>query len=165
VVALEEENEKMKIKNIERGMVMDHLPAGSALKILSTLGVDATFPGTLSVLMNVPSSRYGLKDLVKIEGREFTRKELEKTALIAPYASINLIRDYKVVDKYRLSIPDEITGVISCPNTRCITNFEGTSKFAVESKQPLKIRCVYCETEYREKDIAETVSRPLTKWI
>jgi len=117
--------------------------------------------------MNVPSSRYGLKDLVKIEGKEFTKKELEKTALLAPYATVNVVRDYKVVEKYRLSFPDEIIGLISCPNPHCITNFEGTPRFLVETRQPLKIRCAFCERECREKDVGELMERtaPLTKWI
>jgi aspartate carbamoyltransferase regulatory subunit len=162
---MDQDAENMKIRKIERGMVVDHLPAGSALKVLSTLGVDAAFPGTLSVLMNVPSSRYGLKDLIKLEGKEFSRKELEKVSLLAPYASVNLVRDYKVVEKYRLSIPDEIRDAINCPNPRCITNSEGTSRFTVECKQPLKIRCAYCETEYREKEVAQAIPAPLAKWI
>ncbi len=162
-----EEGERIKVKKIERGMVLDHLPGGTALKVLAALGVDSSFPGTVSVLMNVPSPRFGLKDLVKIEGKEFSRKELEKTALLAPYATVNLVRDYKVVEKYRLSIPDEVTGVLACPNPNCVTTAEGTQKFLVEGKTPLKIRCFYCEKEYREKDVAEflSTSAPLTKWI
>ncbi len=164
---MESEQDRIKVKKIERGMVIDHLPAGTGLKILATLGVDSAFPGTVSLLMNVPSSQYGLKDLLKIEGKEFSRKELEKTSLIAPYATVNLVRDYKVVDKYRLSIPEEISGVLACPNPHCITDSEGISRFTVESRQPLKVRCAYCEKEYREKDVAEFVERaaPLTKWI
>ena len=164
---MDDETERIKVKKIERGIVLDHLPAGAGLKILATLGVDSAFPGTVSLAMNVPSSRYGLKDLVKIEGREFSRKELEKTALLAPYATVNLVRDYKLVEKYRLSLPDEIVGVLECPNPHCITEAEGTSRFLIESKQPLKVRCAYCERVYREKDVAEFVERssPLTKWI
>lgn len=164
---MDDEIERIKVKKIERGMVIDHLPGGAALKVLSALGVDSSFPGTVSLLMNVPSSRYGLKDLVKIEGKEFSRKELEKTALLAPYATVNLVRNYKVVDKYRLPLPEEINGVLSCPNPHCVTGAEGTGRFLVESKNPLKIRCGYCEKEYREKDVADflSTSAPLTKWI
>lgn len=161
------EQENIKVKKIERGMVIDHLPAGAGLRVLAALGIDSSFPGTLSLAMNVPSSRYGLKDLVKIEGKEFSRQELEKIALLAPYATVNVVRDYKLVEKYRLSLPDEIVGLLCCPNPHCITSVEGQGKFVVESKHPLRVKCFYCEKEYREKDVAQFVadSAPLTKWM
>ena len=133
------------MKKIERGIVIDHLPAGSCLKVLATLGINEKYPGTVSVMMNTPSSRFGLKDIIKLEGKELSRQELEKAALSAPYATVNVIRDYAIAEKFKLRLPKELVGIVKCPNSACITNREGTAKLFVEEQDPLRCRCAYCE--------------------
>ncbi len=159
--------DKIRVKKIEKGIVIDHLPGGSALRVLAALGVGEDFPGTVSVLMNATSGRYGLKDLIKIEGKELTKRELERAALIAPYSTVNVIRNFHVVEKYRVRVPDVIRGVVPCPNDRCITNKEGSSEFRVEERNPLKVRCSYCERLYHYKELAgmQKLEGPLEKWI
>ncbi|MEK6923862.1 MAG: aspartate carbamoyltransferase regulatory subunit, partial [Candidatus Micrarchaeota archaeon] len=120
-------------------------PAGSAFLVLEMLGVDGKYPGTVTVMVNAPSSRYGLKDLVKLEGKELSRSELDKAALAAPYATVNVVRDYAVVEKFKLRCPAELNGLVKCPNARCITNREGKARLLVEEREPLRVRCSYCE--------------------
>ena len=96
--------------------------------------------------MNVPSKRMGKKDIVKIEGRELKAEEVDKIALIAPNATINIIRDYKVVDKKRVQLPKVIKNIVRCANPACISNSNEPVQptFYVESQEPLYLKCHYC---------------------
>lgn len=146
--------EFLRVRKIENGIVIDHIPRGRAMKVLSMLGIGEDFPGTVSTVMNAPSSEFGLKDVIKIEGRALSKKELEKVALVAPYASINVVKEYEVVEKYKLSLPEDLEGVVKCPNPTCISNAEGTPKLKVKERNPLKLQCHYCEKVYGEKEFA-----------
>jgi aspartate carbamoyltransferase regulatory subunit len=100
--------------------------------------------------MNVPSKNLGRKDIVKVENRDIDTSEINKIAVIAPEATINTIQEYKVTKKEKVSLPDIIVGIIRCPNPQCITNKEREpikSVFKVKEKDPLVLRCKYCERE------------------
>lgn len=144
------EKDMLKVKKIESGIVIDHIPQGRATRLLSILGIDEDFKATISVLINVPSGTSGLKDIIKIEGRDLKKKELEKIALLAPQATINVIKDFEVIEKYKVKLPEVLEAVVPCPNPNCITNKEGTPKLRIKEKNPLKIRCDYCEKVYGE---------------
>ena len=103
------EEEFLKARKIECGIVLDHVPAGNSFKVLKILGIDETFPGSVTLLTNVPSTKLGLKDLIKIEGKEASKSELEKLSIISPYITVNVVRDFKIVDKFQVSLPDVIT--------------------------------------------------------
>jgi len=139
---------ELKVQPIKDGTVIDHITPGNALKVLKILGIEGKEGSIISIAMNVVGKR-GKKDIVKIENRELDAKEVDKIALIAPNATINIIRNYEVVEKHRVSIPDEIVGIVRCPNPNCISNSKEPieSKFIVVSRKPLKIRCYYCERE------------------
>jgi aspartate carbamoyltransferase regulatory subunit len=105
--------------------------------------------------MNVPSDRLGRKDVVKVENRELSQSEVDVLSLIAPAATINIIRDYEVVEKHRVSRPEAVSGVLECPNHNCIT----TADEPVESRFDVLddgVRCVYCDSIIRE-DIADHI--------
>jgi aspartate carbamoyltransferase regulatory subunit len=143
------------VRKIENGTVIDHIPAGKGLKVVEILGVNSGFEGSVVVLINAPSAKLGRKDVVKIENKELTKEETNKIALIAPNASINIIKDWEVVEKRKVSLPEILEGIIKCPNSSCITNSNEpiTTKFVVEKKAPLKLRCWYCERVFSEKEI------------
>ena len=135
---------EVRVLPIKEGTVIDHITAGQALRVLRILGVTEISHEVISVAMNVPSKAMGKKDIVKVENRELVSKEVHKIALIAPQASINIIRNYKVVEKYRVSLPGEIVGVLKCANPNCISNTcePATPKFIVKESG---LRCYYCE--------------------
>lgn len=135
---------EVRVLPIKEGTVIDHIAAGQALRVLRILGITETSREVVSVAMNVPSRAVGRKDIVKVENRELIPKEVHKIALIAPHATINIIRDYKVVDKYTVSLPVEIVGVVKCANPNCISNTcePVVSKFIVKESG---LRCYYCE--------------------
>ncbi|WP_407422250.1 aspartate carbamoyltransferase regulatory subunit [Methanobrevibacter sp.] len=147
---------ELKIKAIENGTVIDHITANKALHILKILGLPDEDVINVTVAMNVFSRETGQKDIVKIENREIDHEELNQIALIAPKATINIIRNYEVVKKDKIILPSEITSIIKCTNNKCITNYENepiTSKFKVIESQPPVLRCHYCEKLLKNEDI------------
>jgi len=137
---------EMRVRRIEHGTVIDHITAGQALNVLRILGVSGTTSAVVSVAMNVPSGAIGSKDIVKVEGRELEEEEVDRISLIAPDATINIIRDYEVIEKYRVDLPERLEGVVKCANPNCIsnTNEPVISKFLV-NKKPVELRCIYCD--------------------
>jgi aspartate carbamoyltransferase regulatory subunit len=147
---------ELKIPLIKHGTVIDHITAGNAVKVLHILGIPQTSTAVVSVAMNVKSKR-GKKDIVKVENRELDPNEVDKIALIAPKATINIIRDYEVAEKHRVNISDEVVGIVTCSNPTCISNSREPvkSRFIVLKKDPLRIKCYYCERE--PEDISERI--------
>ncbi|WP_435076654.1 aspartate carbamoyltransferase regulatory subunit [Halococcus sp. AFM35] len=140
---------ELRISKIRNGTVIDHIAGGHAPDVLAILGIDSATDEVVSVGMNVPSDRLGYKDVVKIEGRELSQEEVEVISLIAPAASINIIREYDVAEKHRVERPSMVEGVLSCPNRNCITTEDEpvASRFAVLENG---VRCAYCDTIIRE---------------
>jgi aspartate carbamoyltransferase regulatory subunit len=137
---------EMRVRRIEHGTVIDHITAGQALNVLRILGVSGTTSAVVSVAMNVPSEAIGSKDIVKVEDRELKEEEVDRISLIAPNATINIIRDFEVIEKYRVDLPERLEGVVKCSNPNCIsnTNEPVISKFLV-NKKPVELRCIYCD--------------------
>ncbi|SFC61850.1 aspartate carbamoyltransferase regulatory subunit [Halobiforma haloterrestris] len=137
-------DQHLRVSKIQDGTVIDHIRAGQALKVLRILGIDGTNDEQVTVGMNVSSDRHGRKDIVKIEGRELNQDEVDVLSLIAPNATINIVRNYEVAEKRRVDRPEVVEGVLSCPNPNCITaNDEPvSSRFEVLDDG---MRCRYCE--------------------
>ena len=152
---MRDDSPELRVSKIESGTVIDHIPGGLALTVLGILGIDGETDATVSVGMNVPSDRLGQKDIVKIEGHELSQSELDVLSLIAPEATVNIIRGYEVTEKSRVERPEEVAGVLACPNPNCITNAGEPvdTRFTVLEDG---IRCTYCATILRE-DITDHV--------
>jgi aspartate carbamoyltransferase regulatory subunit len=145
---------ELKVSAIKEGTVIDHIQAGKGLKVIEILKLNRTNGKTVLLAMNVQSKKLGRKDIVKVEGKFLSEEEVNKIALVAPKATVNIIKDFKVVEKFSVEIPSEIGGILKCANPNCISNSEyTTSKFYVISKEPLKVRCHYCERTMDEGDI------------
>ena len=146
---------ELKIKAIENGTVIDHITANKSLHILKVLGLpdDDT---NVTIAMNVSSAEFGRKDILKIENRELDYQELNQIALIAPKATINIIRNFEPVKKYKSVLPEKITSILKCTNPKCITNYENepiTPIFNVIQEYPPIVRCHYCEKLIKTEDI------------
>ena len=147
---------ELKIRAIENGTVIDHITANKALHILKILGLPDKETKNVTVAMNVSSSEIGRKDILKIENRELDHEELNQVALIAPKATINIIRDFKPIKKDKILLPEKITSIIQCTNPKFITNLESepiTPIFKVIQKYPPVVRCHYCEKLIKTEDI------------
>ena len=142
------EKRDLKVQAIERGTVIDHIKAGQALNVLRILGISIAFRATISFVMNAPGGK-GKKDVVKIESKELNVEELNRIALIAPKATINIIRDYEVVQKNEVVLPSYVEGVVRCNNSSCISNSNEPikSKFTVlqSEEEGVTLQCLYCE--------------------
>ncbi|WP_461866286.1 aspartate carbamoyltransferase regulatory subunit [Thermococcus sp.] len=145
---------ELKVTAIKEGTVIDHIPAGKGLKVIQILKLDKLNGGALLLAANVHSKKLGKKDIVKIEGKFLSEEEVNKIALIAPSATVNIVRDYRVTEKFNVEIPEKIVGILKCGNPNCISNHEYTTpKFYVISKEPLKVRCYYCERTMEGEEI------------
>ena len=153
---IENKKSELKIKAIENGTVIDHITANKALHILKILGLPDSETKNVTVAMNVSSNEIGRKDILKIENRELDHRELNQVALIAPKATINIIRNFEPVKKDKIILPDTISSIIKCTNPKCITNNKNepiTPRFNVINKYPPVVRCHYCEKLIKTEDI------------
>jgi aspartate carbamoyltransferase regulatory subunit len=150
---------ELKIQPIRNGTVIDHISPGLALKVLRIMGLpNEGTRSVISVAMNVTSPKTGgQKDVVKIEDREIDPREVNKIALIAPKATINIIRNFEVTTKKVVQLPKEIVGLAKCENASCISNTSEPiqTRFTVVKKDPPQLKCAYCGREV--KDIAASL--------
>ncbi len=141
---------ELKITPIKNGTVIDHISNGLALEVLRIIGAQSLDKdSTVSVALHVRSAKHGWKDIVKVENMELSPRKVNAIALIAPTATISIIRDFKVREKRSVDLPERIMGIVRCPNANCISNQPEPieSEFEVTSRRPVVLTCVYCERE------------------
>ena len=146
---------ELKVKPIENGTVIDHIQANKALQVLKILGLPKEGIN-VTLAMNVPS-KLGFKDIVKIENREVEHSEIDKISLIAPNATINIIRDYEIVSKKKVESVEVFNGIVKCTNPKCISNTDEPieSKFYLVESDPITLRCHYCERLVQADEISK----------
>ncbi|EKD68988.1 MAG: hypothetical protein ACD_47C00332G0002 [uncultured bacterium] len=143
---------QLKVDAIKDGTVIDHIPAGKAMKVLNILKLKNS--DVVMVGVNLASRKFAKKDLIKIENRELSGDEVDRIALIAPDANISIIRNFEVVKKSEVNIPEKLSAIIVCQNHKCITNTEPvTTCFYVEARNPIMVRCHYCEKSFGADEI------------
>jgi len=148
-------DKELRVSKIKDGTVIDHINGGYALDVVKILGITGREKRVMTIAVNVPSKHLGVKDIVKIEGRALSSREVNRIALVAPHATINIIRDYAVVEKLVVKLPRVIEGVIRCVNPGCISNSNEPAepKFYVESEEPLMLKCHYCGYILEKADV------------
>ena len=139
------EPKQLSVSAIQNGTVIDHIPARNLFKVISILGLDH-IDTQITFGTNLESKKLGKKAIIKISDKFFENADINRIALVAPDAKLNIIRDYEVVEKKVVEAPDEIVGIAKCMNPKCITNFEAvTTRFRVFSKKNVALKCHYCE--------------------
>ena len=139
------EVKQMSVSAIQNVTVIDHVPAKNLFKVISILGLDK-IENQITFGTNLESQKLGRKAIIKISGMFFADEDINRIALVAPDAKLNIIRDYEVVEKKVVVVPDTIVGIARCMNPKCITNFEPvTTRFKVISKKNVSLKCHYCE--------------------
>ncbi len=140
----------LEVKQIQNGIVIDHIKSGNGLKIFNKLELNKT-NSPVVLLMNVESKLLGKKDIIKIENTFDV--DLNLLGLIDENISINFIKDGKVIDKKKVVVPEEVTGLVTCKNPRCITNSDDYLKptFSLMSRENLEYKCSFCDeiTKYK----------------
>ncbi|MGI0093477.1 MAG: aspartate carbamoyltransferase regulatory subunit, partial [Nitrosotalea sp.] len=134
------------VRRIKNGTVIDHIESGKGLKVLNALGIDGGDGNVITIALNVPSSKVAKKDIIKVENKFLQDKDTNKLALIAPKATVNIIQDYKLVEKRRVTLPNQIERIFRCSNPDCITNSDEKIQpiMDVVDKTGLVLRCRYC---------------------
>ncbi|MHC1598511.1 MAG: aspartate carbamoyltransferase regulatory subunit [Candidatus Methanofastidiosia archaeon] len=149
---------ELKVSAINNGTVIDHIRPGNAFKVVKILHLD-NYKDTITITSNVPSGVTGRKDIVKVENRALSPEEVSSIALVSPEATVNIIKDYEVIEKGNISLPETIYNIIACTNPLCVTNHEDVpTVFNVEGTCPLVLRCQYCERKMTEKEIIKVMS-------
>jgi aspartate carbamoyltransferase regulatory subunit len=145
---------ELKVAALRNGTVIDHIPADKLFLVASILNVE-NCKNQVTIGNNLESKCLGTKGIIKISDRFFEESETNKIALLAPNAKINIIRNYEVVEKRRLVLPDEIRDIVQCANPKCITNNQPVAtRFAViNDDNQVKLRCRYCEREVRLDEV------------
>jgi aspartate carbamoyltransferase regulatory subunit len=147
------EKKEFKVSAIENGTVIDHIPAKNVFQVIKILNLD-NFDNMVLFGTNLESKKYGTKGIIKVSNKFFKKEEINKIALVAPQATLIVIKDYKVAEKKSVEIPDEVVKIVKCFNPNCITNHEKVvTKFTVISKDELKLHCHYCEKNTDKKNM------------
>ncbi len=135
-----------RVYRLATGVVIDHIPARKALKVVEVLGLSAPGDSILAVGINLESRKLGRKDVIKIEGADPEDLDYHKIALVAPGATINILKDHLILKKFKVEVPEDIRGLLVCPTSNCITNHEPVeSRFHYAHR---RLTCHFCERRY-----------------
>ncbi len=147
--------DSLQVSAIKNGTVLDHIPADQLFNVIQILGLNKNCSNRLTFGTNMESHRMGKKAIIKIEDRFFKPSEINKIALVAPDAKINTIREFKVIEKKVIKVPEEIVGIAKCMNPMCITNHQPIrTRFTTRyENNHLTLICHYCEKSTDAKNI------------
>ena len=149
----ENKKHEMQVSALRNGTVIDHIPAEKLFAVVNLLNI-ADMSSNVTIGNNLDSKKLGKKGLIKISDRFFTDDEINKISLVAPHVILNTIRDYNVIEKRDVKMPDEIRNLIKCNNLNCITNNEPmATHFYVVNRDTHTLKCRYCEKEVSLDDI------------
>ncbi len=133
------------VSAIENGTVIDHIPSKNVFQVIKILNLEESDDMVLFGT-NLESKKYGKKGIIKVKNKFFKNSEINKIALVAPKATLIVIKDYQITSKQVVELPDDVQGIVKCFNPNCITNHEKVeTKFNLVDKEEVKLRCHYCE--------------------
>jgi aspartate carbamoyltransferase regulatory subunit len=142
---------ELKVAALRNGTVIDHIPAGQVFKVVEILHLHH-YENQITIGNNLDSKKMGSKGIIKISDRYIDEAEANKIALVAPEAKINIIRNYEVVEKRYVNLPQEIIEIVHCPNPKCITNNDPVRTHFHVRKQAngqILLHCHYCEKDLK----------------
>lgn len=135
---------ELAVAALENGTVIDHIPSGVLFKAVRILGIESV-KDQLTIGNNLNSRRLGNKGIIKVANQFFPEATLNRIAIIAPGAVVNIIRDFEVVEKLPVVLPEKIIGIVKCDNPKCISNNEPMlTKFHLVNREKGELKCHYC---------------------
>lgn len=136
---------ELAVAALENGTVIDHIPSDSLFKVVDLLGIQS-IKNNVTIGYNLDSKKYGKKGIIKVANITFPETVLNRIAIIAPNAVINIIKHYEVIEKRKVTLPDNIYDIVKCSNPKCITNNEPMrTHFHVIDREKMVLKCHYCE--------------------
>lgn len=147
------DKKELAVAALKNGTVIDHIPSRALFKAVDLLGI-ASLDKSVTIGNNLESNRLGKKGIIKVADTFFPEEVINRIAIIAPSAVINTIKDYEVVSKEQVVLPDEIVDLVKCNNPKCITRNEPMkTRFEVVDRQNVTLKCRYCEHEVTGESI------------
>lgn len=148
-----QQRKELQVAALCNGTAIDHIPSDQVFKVVSLLDLEH-LKNPITIGNNLESRKMGNKGIIKITDKFFEEAEINRIALIAPNAVLNIIKDYTVVEKKRLTLPQTITGIVKCNNPKCITNNEPMlTRFEVLDNNNIILNCHYCDIKIQKEDI------------
>lgn len=149
---MKENKQRLSVAALENGTVIDHIPSDKLFTVVNILKLDK-LNTKITIGNNLISNKLGSKGIIKIANKFFNDNDINKISIVAPQIQLNIIRNYEVVEKKKVSMPDELIGIVKCGNPKCITNNEPmNTHFHVVDKENCIIKCHYCEKEQTKED-------------
>ncbi|MCM1452610.1 MAG: aspartate carbamoyltransferase regulatory subunit [Clostridium sp.] len=146
------DKKELAVAALRNGTVIDHIPSSALFKAVRILGIE-NLDKAVTIGNNLASGKLGTKGIIKVADVEFDEKTLNRIAIIAPSAVVNIIREYSVVEKHPVKLPETVVGIVKCANPKCITNNEPMrTVFHVVGNDPVVIRCHYCNHAVKGDD-------------
>lgn len=150
---MSEKKQELQVAALRNGTVIDHIPSDKLFTVVTLLGLEH-MSNNITIGFNLESKKLGTKGIIKIADKFFDDDEINRISVVAPHVKLNIIRDYEVVEKREVYMPDELKGIVKCANPKCITNNEPMATvFHVINKDNCIIKCHYCEKEQDRQDI------------
>ncbi|MEI6695072.1 MAG: aspartate carbamoyltransferase regulatory subunit [Bacteroidota bacterium] len=133
------------VSALENGTVIDHIPSKNVFQVIKMLSLDS-FDNQILFGINLDSRRYGKKGIIKVKNKFFEKEEINKIAIVAPTATLIVIKDFEIIEKKAVEVPEVVDKFIKCINPNCVTNHENIpTKFTVIDNTAMKLQCHYCE--------------------
>jgi len=146
-------NKELQVAALQNGTAIDHIPSEQLFKVVSLLGIEK-LKTRVTIGYNLDSKKMGNKGILKISDKFFEEDEINRISLIAPTVNLNIIRDYEVIEKKQVHLPDVLKGIVKCNNPNCVTNKEPMrTVFNVIDKQNVTLKCHFCELKIKKEDI------------
>ena len=143
----------LQVAALRNGTVIDHIPAEKLFTVVSLLRLEH-MENNITIGFNLESKKLGTKGIIKIADKFFCDEEINRISVVAPHVKLNIIRDYEVIEKKEVYMPDDLKGIVKCDNPKCITNNEPMATlFHVTDKENCVLKCHYCEKEQRKEEI------------
>lgn len=144
---------ELQVAALENGTAIDHIPSEQVFKVVSLLQLQK-LNNRITIGNNLKSNKMGAKGIIKVSEKFFREDELNRIALVAPNVNLNIIKDFEVVEKKKVTLPDEVSEIVMCNNPKCITNNEPMkTRFHVIDKEKVELQCHYCEVKIKKEEI------------
>ena len=158
----EKNKQELQVAALKNGTVIDHIPSDKLFTVVALLGLQNS-DSNITIGNNFESKKLGKKGIIKVADRFFTDEEISRLSVVAPNVKLNIIRDYEVVEKKQVLMPEELRGIVKCANPKCITNNEPMATlFHVIDKEHGILKCHYCEKEQSKEVIMKQDWKPGT---
>ncbi len=144
---------ELQVAALENGTVIDHIPSDKLFAVVTLLNLEY-MTNNITIGYNLKSGKLGTKGIIKVSDKFFCDEEINRISVVAPHVKLNIIKDYEVVEKREINMPDQLKSIIKCNNPNCITNNEPMNTvFHVIDKENCVVRCHYCEKEQNRDEI------------